>query len=184
MFRTFVGACITILIVAFPAFTEDKGTPTELDGLKSQVPASWKQKDGAGMRVMQFTIPKEKGDEHDGEFIVFFFGKGGGGGVDANITRWKGMITPPAGKKIDDIAKIDKAKIGEIPVTILDMQGEYTHKTRPFDPNDAGEKRENYRMIGIIIESPNGPFFVRVTGPAKTIEANKKAIDSWIKNMK
>lgn len=184
MSRIFIAA-LTVLALTTTLRAENKGVETDLDGLKSRVPESWKQNKTDGrMRVLHFVIPKEKGDKHDGEVLVFFFGKGGGGGVDANITRWKGMIAPPAGKSIDDVSKVEKTKAGEVPVTILDAAGTYTHKARPFDPNEKGEKRPDYRLIGIIIESANGPYFVRITGPAKTIEANKKGIDAWVKGMK
>lgn len=185
MSRILLFSVASIAIVVSAVIAENKGTETDIDGIKSRVPESWKQKDTDGkMRILHFIIPKEKGDEHDGEFLVFFFGKGGGGGVDANIMRWKGMMTAPEGKSIDDLAKIEKVKVGDVPVTVLDVTGTYTHKARPFDPNEKGEKRPDYRLIGMIIESPNGPFFVRITGPAKTIEANKKGIDAWLKGTK
>lgn len=185
MYRKSLFSFLLLVLFTAVASAQNKGDETDLDGLKSRVPASWKQKETDGrMRILHFILPKEKGDEHDGEFVVFFFGKGGGGGVDANITRWKSMMTAPAGKSIDDLSKVEKIKVGDAPVTVLDVSGIYTHKTRPFDPNDKGEKRDDYRLIGIIIESENGPFFIRITGPAKTIAAHKKGIDDWLKHMK
>lgn len=164
-------------------WADNKGTLTELDGLKSRVPASWKQKETDGqMRRLHFVLPRERGDDYDGEFLVFYFGKGGGGGVEGNLARWKSMMTPPDGKSIDDVSKIEKAKAGTAPVTIVDVKGTYNYKAKPSDA--TGEKRPDYRLIGIIIESPEGPYYVRITGPAKTIDAHKKGIDAWIKEMK
>jgi hypothetical protein len=150
MNRFTATALVGLALSAGAAYAEDKGAETELGGLKSRAPESWKQKEvNTPNRVFHFIIPKDKDDKRDGELIVFFF-EGGGGGVKANIDRWKGMIAPPEGKKIDDVAKVDEVKIGDAKATVLDAQGTYTYKMRPFDPNEKGEKRENYRLIGVV----------------------------------
>ena len=157
----------------------------ELDGLKSKVPAGWKSHEPTNrMRAYEFTLPKAKDDMVDAEMIIFYFGPGGGGSAEDNIKRWKGMIEPPAGKKIDDVAKVEKSKVGDVPVTYLDVEGTYLFKEKPFDPNSKVETKPNYRMLGIVFESPKGPYFIRVTGPAKTVGEQKKAIDEWLKNFK
>ena len=185
MTRFVPTALVGLALLAGVARADDKGTATELDGLKSRTPEGWKaQEIQSRNRVYHFVLPKSKGDKYDAELIVFFFGPGGGGGVKANIDRWKGMIAPPEGKKIDDVSKTEQLKIGDVKATVVDATGTYTHKMRPFDPNEKGEKRENYRLIGVVFESPNGPYFVRLVGPAKTVEANKKGFDEWLKNFK
>jgi hypothetical protein len=181
--RTAILTLIGLAFVATAARAEEKGTVTEIDGLKSTTPATWKAKENPGQfRVYQFTLPKEKGDQYDGDLIVFFFNKGQGGTVESNITRWKGMITPPEGKKIDDVSKIEEIKIGSAKAIIFDATGTYLIKARPMDT--TGEKRENYRLIAAQLDTPNGPYFIRATGPAKTMEAHKKGFDEWLKGMK
>jgi len=163
-----------------------KGTAVELDGLKSTAPAAWK----AGtveskFRVYEFKIPKADGDKDDAELVIFHFGEGGGGGVAENLKRWKGMLAaPPGGKTIDESAKVDKIKVGDVPTTVLDVSGTYLYKFPPFAPNAKITPKENYRLIGVVFESPKGPYFFRLTGPAKTVEANKKGFDEWIKAFK
>jgi hypothetical protein len=164
---------------------EGKGVVVEIDGLKSRAPADWKEEAPSNkLRAFQFRIPRAKGDKEDAELVIFFFGPGGGGGVEDNIKRWKGLFTPPEGKKIDDVSKVEKMKVGDVPVTYLDVSGTYLFKARPFDPNDKGEKRPDYRLLGVVFESPKGPYFFRCVGPAKTIEANKKDFDNWLKGFK
>src|SRR5262249_14609578 len=156
MHRITATALAALALCAATARADDKRVETELGGLKSQAPESWKQKEiTTPNRVLHFIIPKDKDDKYDGELIVFFF-EGGGGGVKANIERWKGMIAPPEGKKIDDVAKVDEVKIGDAKATVLDAQGTYTYKMRPFDANEKGEKREGYRLIGVVFETPKG----------------------------
>jgi hypothetical protein len=164
---------------------DGKGTVVGLDGLSSRTPADWKEETATSkMRAHQFRIPRAKDDKEDAELVIFYFGPGGGGGVEENIKRWKGFFTPPDGKSIDDVSKVDKFKVGAVPVAYLDVHGTYLMKTRPFDPSDKGEKRPNYRMLGVVFESPKGPYFMRLVGPAKTVEQHKKGFDDWLKGFK
>ena len=39
-------------------------------------------------------------------------------------------------------------------------------------------------MIGVIFESPGGPYFMTLIGPARTVEQHKKGFDEWLKNFK
>jgi hypothetical protein len=168
---------------AVAAQAEKKGSIVSLDGLSSRAPADWKEAETAKpFRYKEFTLPKQGDDKADAELIIFYFGEGGGGGVEANITRWKAMFEPPAGKSGDDIAKKEEIKVGNVKATYVDLAGTYLYKTSPMAP--VSEKRPNHRMIGVIFESPKGPYFFRLVGPEKTVTAHKKAFDEWLKNFK
>jgi len=156
-----------------------------LDKLKSSTPADWKSaKPGNKFRVYQFTVPKAKGDEKDAEVAIFFFGAGSGGSADDNISRWKKMFLPPEGKKIDDVAKVSSFKAGALDYVYLDVHGTYVTKNPPFAPNAKEERYPDYRMLGVYFNCENGPYFIRLTGAAKTVEESKKGFDEWLKNFK
>ena len=164
---------------------EKKGAVVEIDGLKSAVPADWKQEEVTSkFRSHHFRIPHVPDDKTDAEMMIFFFGAGSGGSADANVKRWKSMFIPPEGKQIDDVAKVDSFKVGNVNVTYLDVQGTYKFKERPFDPAAKEELRPDHRMLGVVFDSPNGPYFFRLVGPAKTVEHNKKAFEDWVKGFK
>ena len=159
----------------------DKGTTVELDGLKSVTPKDWKKEEPSNkLRTAQFRVPKVDGDPKDAELVIFYFDKGGGGGTDANLDRWKKKFMTPDGKAVDT-AKVEKFKVGEVKVTYLDIAGVY--KLAP-PGSDKYEKLADYRMFGVIFESPNGPYFITLTGPARTLEQQKKGFDDWLKGFK
>ncbi|HEV3146303.1 MAG TPA: hypothetical protein VGZ47_20620 [Gemmataceae bacterium] len=183
MIRWSICTIVSAALVAGLAQAENKGKEVEIDGLKSRVPETWKaQETNSQFRVAQFTIPKVDGEERDGELVVYFFQKGGGGGVEANLKRWQQQIVPPEGKKIEDVPKKDSFKVGDVQVTQIELQG--TYQAPAVGPNQKAEKISNARMIGVIFESPNGPYYFKFVGPAKTIEANKKGFEEWLKNFK
>jgi hypothetical protein len=163
------------------AGSDDKEV-VNLDGLKSPAPAEWKKEAPANkMRFAQFRLPKQKDDKNDAELILF---RDLGGSAKQNVERWKQQFQPPEGKKIDDVAKVTEIKIGGRTATLLDVQGIYLFKTRPFDPADKGEKRPDYRMLAIHFDGPDHLYHIKLTGPAKTVEYYQKGFDEWLKNFK
>jgi hypothetical protein len=162
-----------------------QGEPVSLDGLQSRVPADWKQEETTNrLRAYQFRVPRVKDDKDDAEMVIFYFGPGGGGSAADNVKRWKAMFIPPEGKAIDDVAKVEKMKVGNVDVTYVDVQGTYKFKARPADPSSKEELRPNSRMLGVVFESPKGPYFFRLVGPAKTVTHHKQGFDDWVKGFK
>ncbi len=175
---------VTLLLLLPPAVGGEKNTVT-LDGLKSDAPATWKAQEPSNkFRAYQFSLPKAQGDKEDAELVIFYFGAGSGGSVNDNLKRWKGMFQAPEGKSIDDVSKVEKLKIGNVEATYLDVQGTYLHKFPPFDPNAKTTKKQNFRRLGVVFASEKGPYFITVTGPAKTVESQKKSFDDWLKAFK
>lgn len=181
---TWTGVVIVLLAsLGASASADEKGTIVTIDGLSSRAPADWKAVDAARQfRFKEFVVPGEGGAKSNAELIVFFFGAGSGGGIDENLKRWKGMFEAPDGKKIDDVAKVEKLMIGTVKATYLDVSGTYLYKPFPMAPQ--AERRPDHRMIAVVFESPNGPYFFRLVGPEKTVTANKAKFDDWLKNFK
>lgn len=164
---------------------DKKGTEVSLDSLQSRTPADWKEEAASNkMRAYQFSLPHAKGDDSDAELVIFYFGPGGGGSAADNVKRWKGMFTPPEGKTIDDVAKVEKLKVAGADVTYLDVHGTYRFKFPPFAPNAKEQLKPNYELLGVVFESPKGPYFIRLVGPVKTVEEHKKGFEEWVKGFK
>jgi hypothetical protein len=182
----FIAVCCVALVGrALADEPAGEGTEVNLDGLKSTTPGNWKkEKTISKLRVYQFKLPKADGDKADADLAVFYFGPGSGGSEKENIKRWQGMFRPPEGKKIEDATNVDKMKVGKVDVTYVDVQGTYLDKFPPFDPNAKVTPRPDYRRLGVIFQSENGPYFITLTGPARTIAQNKKAFDGWLKAFK
>jgi hypothetical protein len=164
---------------------EGKGTEVKIDGLKSRTPADWvAEKSSNRFRAFQFKVPHAEGDKNDAQVVVFFFGEGSGGSAEDNVKRWKGMFEAPEGKTIEDVSKVEKMKVSGVNLTYLDVQGTYLDKFPPFDPRAKTTRRPDYRMLGVVFESPNGPYFIRLTGPARTVAQHKKGFDEWLRAFK
>jgi hypothetical protein len=137
-------------------------------GLHWTAPAGWKSGDPKPMRAATYMAG-------DAECVVYFFGQGQGGGVQANIDRWKGQFSGDNGQP--PASKTGKRTIHGLPVTTIEIAGSYAGMAAM---GGAAGPKAGYRMLGAIIENPGGNIFLKFTGPAKTIAANETKFDQLL----
>jgi len=144
-------------------------------GVRWTAPASWKVEAARPMRAATYSIAPVAGDQGIAECVVNYFGPGQGGGVDANIERWRGQVLGADGKPAT--SKIDK-RTGRVPITVIDTTGTYTGMGGPM--MSGSKPAAGYRLIGAIVEGPGGSVFFKLTGPAKTIAAQQKNFEQLL----
>jgi hypothetical protein len=132
------------------------------------------------MRVAEFVLPKVGGDAEDGSLIVYYFG-GTGGSVQANIDRWFGQLTQPDGRPTKDVAKVFTRRINGLAVTDLDVSGTYIAEVAPGSPER--HNKPGFRLRAAVIETPRGPYFIRVVGPAQTVARWASAIETFFQSL-
>jgi hypothetical protein len=155
----------------------EAGQPTGA-GLKFTAPVGWiSETPTLSMRRAQYRLPRVEGDSEDAEMVVYYF-QGGGGGVQANVDRWIGQFSKPDGSPANDVAKISRKTIHGIPVTTVDVAGTYSGAMGPM--GGSSEAKTNYRMLAAVAEADNGPWFFKLTGPAKTVAKWEPSFESFI----
>jgi hypothetical protein len=137
-------------------------------------PSRWETKPPSGMRAATYIIPAAAGDSEGGECAVFV---NLGGGVEANVTRWIGQF-----EKTDGEPKQKKETINELPVTTVDVGG--TYKGGGAMTGQPILSKTGYRLLGAIVEGPEGDVFFKLTGPAKTIAAAQDEFQEMLKSIK
>ena len=150
-------------------------------GIKWTPPSAWKQDAPRSMRVATYSIPPAKGDSEAAECAVFYFGPGQGGSVDANVQRWVAQFETPDGKPVPNPAP-KKSKINGLAVTRLELEGTYLASMGPMAPPGAA-KKPGYKLLGAIVEAPEGPVFFKLTGPAKTVAAAKADFEKMLSSL-
>src|SRR5580658_2991462 len=158
-----------------------KTMPGSVDGLKYSAPAKWSLEPDRPMRVATYKVPAAAGDPEAGECGVFFFGAGQGGSVQANLDRWTGQFQTPGGQPIGS-PKTAKQTIAGFSVTTVDISGTYMQTSGPMMA--AKQAKPNYRMIAAVIEGKQGPLFIKLTGPKKTVAAAEADFQSLLKSIK
>ncbi len=139
-----------------------------------QAPTGWvEQTPSSRMRQAQYLLPRAEGDREDAELVVFHF-PGQGGSIQANMARWIGQMSRPDGSSAAADAEISEKMVRGQKVTLLEVSG--TYQSGGMGPMSRGVSKPGYRMLGAIIETTQGPWFFKLTGPVQTVE---KWSDSW-----
>ncbi len=137
--------------------------------LQYKVPAGWtKEQPTSSMRAAQFQLPRVAGDAEDGSLVIFYFGPGQGGSTQANLDRWVAQFEQPDGSSSKDKAKMNSMTVNGMNVTLLDLSGTFTAEMNP----GAGDRQNKpqSRMLAAVVETPKGPYFVKLVGPLKTVD--------------
>jgi hypothetical protein len=151
-------------------------------GIHWTAPSNWKSEGERPMRVATYQVPPAPGDPDGGECAVYYFGQGQGGSVEANVDRWIGQFQQANGKPSKDVAKTEKRTINSLKITTIDVSGAYAGMGGPRAPE--GPPKQGYRLLGAIVEGPQGSVFFKFTGPSKTVAQSQSAFDKMLATLK
>lgn len=128
-----------------------------------ELPAGWTEVPPASpMRMAQAAIPGPGGAA---ELVLFHFGPGGGGGVQANIDRWIGQM------EVEGEPERGSFTAGDLAVTWVDVAGTLLPSGMGMGPT---EPQPGSRLLGAVVEGAGGPWFFKATGPAETLSAARE----------
>lgn len=155
-----------------------------LPELVFDVPDAWQQEDVASsMRVAQFKLNPPDGSEvlESASLVVYDFGSSGAGDVQSNFRRWAAQVEQPDGTPSMDRADQWTVEMGKITVHDLEVAGTYIAETSPG--SGMRVNKPDYKLIATIVETPNRPYYFKLTGPQEVVDAWKpaymKMIDSF-----
>lgn len=105
------------------------------------------------------------------ELVFFYFGAGGGGGIQANIDRWLGQFEGTPESKTEEVTMGDKQ------VTLLTAKGTFLETMGGGGPFSGAPKepKKDYTMLAAILPSTQGDVFIKATGPNASMEAMREA---------
>ena len=145
-------------------------------GLKWTAPASWKSQGRTSMRAATYVLAPAGGEAESGECVVYFFGAGQGGTIEANVDRWKSQFTQADGKPA--AGKVGKQTVHGLAVTTIESAGDYLGMSGPN--MQAGGVKHHYRLLGAIVEGPGGNIFIKFTGGEKTVAAHQREYEALV----
>jgi hypothetical protein len=170
---------------------DETGSPsgggTTVAGVSFDPPSHWHDLGKKGMRQAQYLLAAVDGDTAPAEVNVFYFGSGSGGGVEANLQRWIGQVILPDGEDPATQATRSKFTADGMPGHIVSVDGSYkSGGGRPMDgsSNSGGDAKilPGYRLVGVVIEGPQGSLFFKLTGPLATAGAMEKDLLTMVKS--
>ena len=136
-------------------------------GVDWTVPTAWVTGPPRPMRLASYAAG-------DAECAVFYFGPNQGGEVDANIDRWAGQFqgSPKPKREVLTIKGMN--------VTRVEIEG--TFLSPGSDMQSQGSKPV-WRLLGAIVQGPQGPIFFKLTGPAAAVKGAAKDFDTLLASL-
>ena len=134
--------------------------------LTGKAPAGWPSMTNPNaMRLASHKVPRVAGDSDDAELSI----SRAGGETDANIQRWVGQFEG-AGKEQRRTKTVQGFQ-----VTFVEVEGTYSGGM-----GAANASHGSWALMAAIVETPPQPYFFKVTGPAATVHAARKAFDAMV----
>jgi len=170
------GSAPALEPVAKPEPAADAGLPpvaiTWVD------PPEWKRAEKSSMmRKATYVVPSASGDKDPGDLGVFYFGPGQGGGLEPNVDRW---VKQFKGTKLEEVKRSDR-NIGGLVAHMVEIA------SGTYDPGPMGGgkgPKENYSLLGAIVEAPSGSYFFKLVGPKATVSKARKPFLAMLDSIK
>ncbi len=130
-----------------------------------QVPAGWKEISGGPFLVAKFTIA---GDGGTAAAVNVSASQGDGGGLPANVNRWRGQLGLPP--------------VAEIPTTTFAVPGGQAQLVDMSGTN--AENQQPAEIIGIMVTQPNATWFYKLMGDPKLVASQKDTFMQFVEGVK
>jgi hypothetical protein len=158
-----------------PVSAHSAAAPPAAADLRFTAPSEWiTETPSSSLRKAQYRLAKVTGDPDDAELAVFFF-PGGGGPVQANIERWIAQFQKTDGSPA--AGTTSRREVHGMPLTIVDVNGIYLSGSGTMS---AVKPKPDFRMLAAVVETSSGPWFFKLTGPAKTVGKWEASFQSFL----
>lgn len=144
--------------------------PLDIAGVAFLPPEAWTDLGATQMRKASFSFGPAEGDTDAAEVTAFYFGEGQGGDIESNIARWIGQMDPPEGQEIQEVVRRSKMTTQTgLDIHFVEINGTH-NRSMGGGPMTGGRTKAypGWRMVGAIIEGPEGNIFFKLVGPEMT----------------
>lgn len=146
--------------------------PVQAAGLHFELPEGWTRlAPSSRMRAAQAEVAGPAGKA---EMTMFFFGEGGGGGVEANLQRWIGQMSPVAGSEPERQSFEESGT----KVHLVSVVG--TRQPAGFGMGPS-KPLPDQQMLGAVVEGPGGPWFFKLVGPRETVAGSREGFVAMLR---
>lgn len=153
----------------------DESGVIDVGAIAFEMPDNWQaEAPRSSMRRAQLSAPGSAGPA---ELIVYYFGEQGAGSAQANIERWIGQFSNADGSAISDPEQ-SSSQVAGLDVTKVEVAGQYSGGMGPA--GQAQPTQADQRLIAAIVETPGGPYYLKLLGPDATVKENTAAFDALL----
>jgi len=147
------------------------GVPALVAGPKPnwQVPAGWQEIAGGQFLVAKFAVG---GKDNAQAFVNVSMSAGMGGGLLANVNRWRGQLGLAPLTETDLAAQTRTLALPNGSATVVEMSGTDARSGQPT------------RLLGAIVPHGSDTWFYKLMGPEQLVQGQKDAFDKFVQSVK
>lgn len=142
------------------------GTPVEIAGAIFVPDSKWEDLGSSGEMIAHYRYGPLEDETGQAEVTVFFFGDKARDSEEI-MDRWVDQISIADGRDARSTARVHSRQVGGMTAHVLSMDGIYTPPADGFDQDDS-PVRDYYRLVGVVVEAPQGDIYFKLTGPDYT----------------
>jgi hypothetical protein len=134
-----------------------------------QVPAGWQEVSGGQFLVAKFTLA---GDGGATAAVNVSSSVGDGGGLAANVNRWRGQLGLAPWSDDETIKSVTAIDLAGGKASLVDLSGTDARSGRPT------------RLVGVMVSQSDRTWFYKLMGDAKVVESQKAAFTQFVQGVK
>jgi uncharacterized protein (TIGR03066 family) len=133
-----------------------------------EVPKGWKTVNATSLTSARFEI----GEGERLATVIVAGLAGDGGGLAANVNRWRAQLELPALAEKDVLESLKPIKVDGIAGHFIDLTG----------PEVVGKSPT--RILGVIVKQGEHTWYFKLTGPANLVGDQKAAFEGFLKSVR
>lgn len=133
-----------------------KGRAPAASGMHWTTPQGWSELPVTSMRVANFRVG---GDERAECYLTVLGGEGGG--LDANVNRWRTQMSQPP-LSPQEVAALPRMEWFGRPSVLVEIDGAWSGMS-------GDQSGADYRMVGLLLVDAAGSKFLKMVGPRELI---------------
>lgn len=163
-----------------PALPSTPSPPTHT--LSWSDPVGWvRTPPSSPMRIAQYTVPAGP-NAHPAVLTVSHF-PGMGGAIEPNLERWYGQFEPTdASVNLPGPRREDRT-VNTLHVIIARARGRYS-SGMPGESPTANTDNTDQGLLAAIVETPEGPWFFKLTGDNATVASAGPRFDDLLRSLR
>jgi len=139
-------------------------------GYRWAAPAAWQEEPAAPLRPANFSTGP------NGSIEVYLSVLGGtGGGLEANVNRWRGQMSLPP-LSAGEVGALPTAEVLGQQATLIDFEGHYGGMSGESDVASA-------RMLGAILMDGDSAVFVKMVGPGDEVAGELEHFNAFLASL-
>lgn len=156
------------------------GTAVTIAGVTFTPPANWVDLGPSGMRKASYYLNPVADEADSATMTVFYFGPTSGGTIEDNLERWINQMSQPDGGDPHEFSQMNELTVEDMTAHLLEVPGTYASGSMMGNP----VSKENYLMVGVVLEAPEGNLFFKLTGPENTAKKMADELVEMVKKIK